>query len=494
MNQRTRERGQILVVFAGGLVLMLAIAALVIDIGFTFMIRRAEQNAADPGAIAAARYIRTGPGLTAEPTKMREAACFYAEQNGFFSGAGGNVDACTAANDPNGTALTVNYPPSTNAGEFAGDPGKVEVVLTRTQQTFFAGIVGILNIGVASSAVAAFDNGDSNTSSLIALDPNHDCSAGKTHGSGNINIHPVVPGTLGGYVHVNSTCGSGSPDSICGTTSQGGLDLTGNGNLTAPHTYVSGTCKESGNGVLVGALTEGAVQIGDPLLELPPPPFGTPNPGAQCGAGGPLSTPTSASCGSGSMKWSGTACVVDGAASTCVSLQPGVYYNGWQIANNLTLVLAPGIYVIAGGGVSLAAGGSITSVQGGTGGPAPVMVFNTDNPVTHTGQAKVDFTATSTLKLHALDSGPYQGILLWNDGNGSNPTAPVTLGGQTSLDLAGTIYSPKGPVTLEGGSGAGSTASVQVIAWQFDVGGGSTLDMPYDPSQLYQFPVKGLVR
>jgi hypothetical protein len=32
-----------------------------------------------------------------------------------------------------------------------------------------------------------------------------------------------------------------------------------------------------------------------------------------------------------------------------------------------------------------------------------------------------------------------------------------------------------------------------VISWQFDVGGGADLDMPYDPTQLYQFPAKGLV-
>ena len=51
--------------------------------------RRAERRGR--GAIAAARYIRTGTGGTAEPTKMRQAACFYAEQNGFFPGAGGNL-------------------------------------------------------------------------------------------------------------------------------------------------------------------------------------------------------------------------------------------------------------------------------------------------------------------------------------------------------------------------------------------------------------------
>jgi hypothetical protein len=150
---------------------------------------------------------------------------------------------------------------------------------------------------------------------------------------------------------------------------------------------------------------------------------------------------------------------------------------------------------MAGGGISLS-GGTITSVQGGTGDPAPVLIFNTDNPVTHTGQDKIDLTADATLKLHALDTGPYRGILVWNDRSGSNPTAIVTLGGQVNLDLAGTIYNPKGLVNLEGGSGvAGSTntASVQVIAWQFDVGGNGDLDMPYDPSQLYHFPAKGLV-
>ena len=33
------------------------------------------------------------------------------------------------------------------------------------------------------------------------------------------------------------------------------------------------------------------------------------------------------------------------------------------------------------------------------------MIFNTDNPVTHTGQAALDFTAQSTLKLHGIDTG-----------------------------------------------------------------------------------------
>jgi hypothetical protein len=294
----------------------------------------------------------------------------------------------------------------------------------------------------------------------------------------------VVAGTDGGYVHVNSTCGSGPPNTTCQTSGNGGLDLAGGGTVTAPHVYVAGTCKGATSN-LVGSLTEGAVQIGDPLSELPQPTVGTPNPGAECGVGtGDFTRPS----GSGS-----NGCSFNG--STTVNMLPGVYYGGWKISGHPTLLLAPGIYIMAGGGISLS-GGTITSVQGGTGDPAPVLIFNTANPVTHTGQAGIDLTADATLKLHALDTGPYRGILVWNDRSGSNPSALVSLGGQVNLDLAGTIYSPKGSVKMEGGSGvAGSTntASVQIIAWQFDVGGNGNLDMPYDSNELYHFPAKGLV-
>ena len=242
MKRHRSEKGQILVIFAGGLVTILLIVALVIDLGFAFMIRRTLQNAADPGAIAAARYIRTGPGLTPEPSKLRQAACFYAEQNGFFPGAAGNVDGCTPANDPNRTVLTVNYPPSSAAGApFMGSSAYVEVTLNRTHRSFLAGIVGINNIGISSSGVAAFDAGDSNSSSLIALDPGSTCQAGKVHGTGDVRIHPLVAGSGGGYIHVNSTCGTGSPDSVCGTNGQGGLDITGTATVTAPHTFERGT-------------------------------------------------------------------------------------------------------------------------------------------------------------------------------------------------------------------------------------------------------------
>ena len=84
MNAHSRSRsgpggarGQVLPIFAAGLVAILAITALVVDVGFVFMLRRHEQNAADPGALAAARYIPTG-----DRAAMWTGACAYALLNG----------------------------------------------------------------------------------------------------------------------------------------------------------------------------------------------------------------------------------------------------------------------------------------------------------------------------------------------------------------------------------------------------------------------------
>ena len=54
------ERGQILVFFAIIVVGLLAVAALAIDGGYGYAIRRAAQNAADAGALAGARYYCAG--------------------------------------------------------------------------------------------------------------------------------------------------------------------------------------------------------------------------------------------------------------------------------------------------------------------------------------------------------------------------------------------------------------------------------------------------
>ncbi len=492
-DPRRLERGQVLALVALALIVVLGIGALVVDLGLSWMMRRHEQNGADPGAVAAARYLRP----TADVSKMNTAACFYARQNGFFPYTNNN-SGCVPANDPDRATLTVNYPPAgVSAGLYAGRQDAVQVTITAQHPNFLGALFGQPTATVSATAVAVFSNGDSNSNSLIALDPTNDCKTGWVTGSGSVTIQPVIdPSTglpyNGGYVQVNSTCGTGPVNDLCDVTSSGGLVVdSSNGTLIAPHVFVTGTCKKTNSNPFSSPLTEGALQLGDPLAELEPPRISD-YPAWYCPATGQLTSPTGPNSQGCQFKNAGT-----------VVLNPGVYYGGWDIRNNVTLQLNPGIYMMAGGGVKLNAGGSITSVIGGSG-PAPVLIFSTDNPAaicpggtSYQCQGGLDFSAQSTLALAGMASGPYRGLLIWQDGNGScatnDPTCKITLGGQTALTIAGTIYAPRELVILDGGSSATGIAAIQIIAWQWEITGGGTLLMPYDPNKLYHLDQKGLV-
>ena len=497
------ENGQILVIFAGSIILFLAVVALVVDLGFVFMLHRQEQNAADPGAVAAARYIPTG-----DQAAMWSAACFMASQNGFTPKRADNGASCVAGSPADDSTLKVNWPPSAQAVEYAGDRGYVEVTITRPHHSFFAGIVGLPTITVATAAVAANDTGVAGSSSLVSLNPT-ECDSAFIHGgggSGGLYIFPatgVAPGA-GGYVQVNSICGypNGGNDN-CMDGSSGGLKIAGGTTIQSNTIYVQGGCTVSGSSpTLVPPNTsfdERAAYVGDPLALLRPP-LPTDLTRRDCpggGAGGTATNPQKCNVGSG--------------AQTALT---GTYYGGWDIGNSTSLTLSPGIYIIAGGGISQT--GGLVAATG------RVLIYSTDSPVCGTGsnavrcQQKIDFSGNGTLDLRGLDKSsaclpygspgcPYGGLLIWQDGNASGKgtaSANVELGGGTSLQLEGTIYAPGGDVLITGNtlgtgcatSGPTNCAAVQIISDKWEVGGSGILNMPYDPSKFYNPLLKGLVK
>jgi len=500
-SRHNHERGQALVIVASSMVVLLGVGALVVDLGMSWMLRRQEQNAADPAAIAAARYIEDGDS-GATRGKMHTAACFYVKENGFFE-----ADDLTCSAARASGALKVNWPPSgPSAGQFAGRPEMVQVIVTAQHPSFFGSILGKSTATVATGAVAARETESANSNSLVALDPTS-CSAGRTHGNGNITIEPVVnPDTgdeySGGFVHINSACSNGTFNNSC-SNGQGGFTLNGaaGASITAPHMYIHGTCQASG-GTVTTPVTEGAPQIGDPLASLRGP-RQQEYPAGYCPklSGRTLtyvrSAPTDSGC-----QWN--------KKDTTVTLTPGVYYGGWDFTGqNVSVRLQPGIYIIAGGGVSIKGNAEVDStpvVIGGdpdpAGVPARVLIFSTDNTTdpacatstaTRCLQGKVEMSGDASLKIWGLDSGPWKGLLIWQDGQGRKPTEPITLTGQGDMDLAGTIYAPKALVNMEGNGSSTARLAVQIISWQWDVGGMADLYMPYDPSQLYHLTQRGLV-
>ncbi|MGH2370606.1 MAG: pilus assembly protein TadG-related protein, partial [Chloroflexota bacterium] len=513
--------GQVLLVTAFGIVVLMLIAALVVDIGFSVMLRRHEQNAADPGALAAARYIQDDQ--TIDMPKAEEAACYYARQNGFFPDATDNTG-CIPANDPNAASLTVNYPPDDNAGDFSFASGMVQVIISREQETFFGRVIGRSKLTVATDAVAARQKGETNTHSLVALDP-QSCNSANVHGTGSIEIY-ALPGYegLGGFVHVKSDCGTGTSDDDC-SNGTGALKIDGGAVLIAPKVNVRGSCQGDASQP-VGVLDEAASQIMDPLLGLVPPAFDPTVDGATCGAGGLATQATgtrSNGCGNNPMSWSVSPdanCPGMFPSYLCVELQPGVYYGGWNLKGaKYNLKLAQGIYIIAGGGIDLTTD-AISSVIAAGSGPAPIMIFNTDNPMatcpgSNSGcQGDLTLgTAQSTLKIAGLlrdqpcppvtltGDCPFGGMVIWYDPDASQQyDGEVRVEGGAGLHISGTIYAPKAFVDIEGNSGTNcgtgsetQVASVQIISWDWRLGGSGALCMPYDPTQLYKRNFTGLV-
>ncbi len=504
-NRDASSGGQVLIIVAFAMLALMAIGAIVVDLGLSWMLRRHEQNAVDPASIAAASFIEDNsspldPNDPAWP-KMYVAACFYAKQNGFFTE---DTDACDAARSAGD--LQVQWPPQ--SGDFEGNLGMVQVIITADHPSFFGRILGRDTATVTSHAVAAREKTSANSNSLVALDP-VSCAAGKTHGNGTVTIEPVTnPDTLepfnGGYVHINSSCSpSGNYDNQCGS-GDGAFHQGGNAGteIIAPMIYIKGTCKEAG-GSVASPVTEGSHRTPDPMARLRGP-RQQEYPAGHCPTlqAGMITyeeeTPTSGVC-----SWS--------KKDTTITLTPGVYWGGWDFkGQNVTVKLEPGIYIIAGGGVSIAGGAEVDSTPAAIGGdpnpatdPARIMVFSTDNTTdaacasstdARCIQGQIKMSGQSSLRIWGLDSGPWKGMLMWQDRHGRNPTAPIDLVGQGVLDLAGTIYAPKAHVKITGnGEAEGTRLAVQVISWTWDIGGNGDLYMPYDPAGLYHFVQQGLV-
>ncbi len=89
---REREGGQILVIFALALIVIVGMVGLILDTGSAFAQRRGEQNAADLAAIAGANaYMNTSGPVADRVAAAQAAAILSASRNGYTDGVNGAV-------------------------------------------------------------------------------------------------------------------------------------------------------------------------------------------------------------------------------------------------------------------------------------------------------------------------------------------------------------------------------------------------------------------
>lgn len=131
-----REKGQILVLFALGLVVMIGMVGLVLDGGGAFAQRRDEQNAADLAAVAGANaYLNTNGTVAARTAAAQAAAIASATGNGYTNGV-------------NGTTMAT---PTVVLGQTGA---WVTVSLTKPHVNSFARVLGATSWDVSVTATA----------------------------------------------------------------------------------------------------------------------------------------------------------------------------------------------------------------------------------------------------------------------------------------------------------------------------------------------------
>ena len=189
-----RQSGQALVLFALGIVGMVALMALVVDGGFVYVQRRTAQAAADAGALAAARSLRDASSLSA----IRNAADGFSTPNAFGSppvvqcvylvdtagAAAGTIYADPGATCPSGTATTIN-----------GASG-VHVDVRITRPTFMAAMLGLSTLNADGHATAQLGTPSglyTKTSPLIV------CGGGTRGAAARVDATPPVT-IIGGTV------------------------------------------------------------------------------------------------------------------------------------------------------------------------------------------------------------------------------------------------------------------------------------------------------
>lgn len=476
--------GQVLVLFALSVFVILVVAALAFDAGTVLVERRDQQNAADAAALAGARYAFDADCEAPDWTCLaaREAALRIARVNGFDDV------------DPN-EVVQVHIPAI--HGRYIGMPHFVEVEIDSTRASIFAGVIGKTTWDVGAFAVATPAQNPTFPFSMIALNRTA-CNAIQVTGGGVVEAFDNIQSNSNG-----TECGSG-----IGFLRTGGSTI----NVIADDATCrsAGLIQDRGSGSMTCTPVQNSFALPDPLLGLPAPakpglaaPMVHVGTAVLPGDGYPKSCPgdtdsppdeaTPSLCKLAQTgAWDGQSWI----------LYPGLYPGGLEITANTTAYLMPGLYWIGGGGLRVATGGTIMSIStevDATANPGDatwgggVLLYNSFLPVPGGEGGNINFDGSSaTLLLKMLCTGgpgqaipPETGCLEPPDESNPNHiydsmsifqnrslTNSITLNGSASgAEVEGIIYAPGGIVTLNGNGGL--LVVDQIIADQFNVMGNS---------------------
>jgi Flp pilus assembly protein TadG len=377
-----QDSGQILILTALSMTVLLGIAALSIDACYMFDKRNRLHAAADAAAKTGALEVQRD--LTISNTVLQAFANQQVAAHGF---------------NPSGpTNVVVNHPPST--GPFAGNVGYVEAIVSERTNTFFGVVLGITSMNPTARAVAGSAPG---SNCIVTLGgPTLSPPAASPAGGESLNIGNSTINAPTCSIADDGDLNAYNPNSLINSL---GVGVTG---------ACIGTCPQPNQGT-------GVPPTADPLAGVLSPPA---NPGG-CTA-------------------------VSVANNATLSLPSGNHcYSSITLGNNSNLYLASGIYYVTG---PITTGNSPRICLNAT------CVLDYSNGVTiyMTGAGSINLPNGTTMALNAQTSGPYNGILFYQDPLDTNPA--TFRNGSSDYNLSGAMYFPSADLTLGNASSANDCA------------------------------------
>ena len=391
------QRGVTGIVAAIAATVLLGFCGLAVDVIMWQVQQRTMQGAADQAALAAATAYKNA----GETVALGDST---AGPNGAYATALAN-----ASNWP-GSAPTITVAAYNNGSGCTND-GCLKVTITQQQKRYFTAIFSTDAVNVSASAVGTCKGcgtglnppSGGGDACVMALDNSGTgvitASGTPTLSLNNCNLYNNSPNTSATILNGNATIEGCDATHACGSQAFLAQPDIPSGNIDIP-------------------ITTSASPAADPLAGLTPPTV----------AGGSCSVKLSSS----SVPATGSP---PSGTSYCAP------------ANNATVNLSPGVYIIT-GGFTLHASTTIT----GTGVTLYVLGGGTVN-------------GTSTISISAPTTGPYAGVALWY-----GDTSTVTYDGTNSSSFSGAIYAPKTTVTW-GGTNNTSAHCTRLIAGAIDLHG-----------------------
>jgi hypothetical protein len=228
--------------------------------------------------------------------------------------------------------------------------------------------------------------------------------------AGLLLLDPSASGALTASGQASLLVGGGGKIVIDSSSSTAAIN-TGSGNVVATEIDVTGVpgISTSGKGTFVGTIRSGVALTPDPLASLP--------------------VPTAAATTFPAFNYTGSA---------PVTLQPGTYVGGIIISGQASVTLMPGLYFMQGGGFIFTGQGSLTGYG--------VMIYNAPARSTDV----INLSGQGAVTLTALTDGAYADMTLFQARNSTNP---ITLVGNSAMNITGTIYAASAVINLSGNGG-----------------------------------------